>query len=350
MHIPTLLLHALKGTCALNCLAALHLAGPRPVTQRAVMDLTGFEDRAVRKGLHTLLALGLVTCTGERHHTAWQLAPAAEALSAPLANLLPNPQNAEARVLKEEEREKEREKELFNLADSSFEGVQGESAKNADSGSGRQTAQARALRQQFYAAFEAGEIYLQFRRGLADSLLTDDGAAWLRQTLGWICYAQRRLPHIKRGAVVYISLRDRLPCDPAYLPPPGLAFEAALAWAARGGEAEPEPADAEEAAVAAGAGAGETAGAAEAAPAEPDTPEWALWHKVLERLSLELPPSVVAAHLCALRPARLDERRCVLAAPTRQSRDWLTRRLAGVVARALGEETGKNITVEFVSD
>ena len=338
MHTPTLLLHALKGTCALNCLAALHLAGPRPVTQRAVMDLTGFEDRAVRKGLHTLLALGLVTCTGERHHTAWQLAPAAEALSAPLASLLPNPQNAEARVLKEEEREKERKKELFNLADSAFEGAAGESAKNADSGGGRRTAQERALRQQFYAAFEAGEIYLQFRRGLADSLLTDDGAAWLRQTLGWICYAQRRLPHMKRGAVVYISLRDRLPCDPAYLPPPELAFEAALAWAARGGEAEPEP-----------AGDGEPAAAARTPP-RPETPTEALWHTVLERLSLELPPSVVAGHLCALRPVRLDERRCVLAAPTAQSRDWLTRRLGSVVARALGEATGRNITVEFVSD
>ena len=338
MHPSTLLLHALKGTCALNCLAALHLAGPDPVTQRAVTELTGFEERAVRKGLQTLLVLGLVTCTGDQHHTAWQLAPAAAGLSGPLAALLPNPQNADSRLIKEEE-EKEKEKETSILLDSSFEEVAGENAQNADAGGERARAAQQARRQQFYAAFEAAEIYLQFRRGLADSLLRDEGAAWLRQTLGWICYAQRRLPHVKRGAVVYISLRDRLPCDPAYLPPPELAFEAALAWAARGGEAEPEP-----------AGDGEPEAAATRMPPRPETPAEALWHTVLERLSLELPPSVVAGHLCALRPVRLDERRCVLAAPTAQSRDWLTRRLGSVVARALGEATGRNITVEFVSD
>ena len=64
MNTPALLLHALKGTCALNCLAALHLAGPLPVTQRVIMDLTGFDDRAVSKGLNTLLVLDLATCTG----------------------------------------------------------------------------------------------------------------------------------------------------------------------------------------------------------------------------------------------------------------------------------------------
>jgi hypothetical protein len=99
------------------------------------------------------------------------------------------------------------------------------------------------LRSEFYVAFEAANIYLQFRRPLADTLLADDGPAWLRQTLGWICYAQRRLPHVKRGAVVYISLRDRLPCDPAYLPPPELPFDLALAWVVRGGEPEPDDDD-----------------------------------------------------------------------------------------------------------
>src|SRR5262249_1334174 len=110
MHTSALLLHALKGTCALNCLAALHLAGPRPVPQRIVMALTGFDDRAVRKGLHTLLVLGLVPCTGDAHHTGWQLAEAALDLSMPLAPLLPIPQSAESvELLKEEEREGARE-------------------------------------------------------------------------------------------------------------------------------------------------------------------------------------------------------------------------------------------------
>src|SRR5256885_10341052 len=94
---------ALKGTCALNCLAALHLAGPLPVTQRTIMTLTGFDDAAVSKGLNTLRVLGLATCTGDRHHSAWRLARAAQRLLQELDPILQIPENVESeRLLKEE--------------------------------------------------------------------------------------------------------------------------------------------------------------------------------------------------------------------------------------------------------
>ena len=115
MNASALLLLALKGTCALNCLAALHLAGPLPVTQRTIMDLTGFDDAAVSKGLNTLRVLGLVTCTGDKHRTAWQLSPAAQRLHLPLHPFLPIPDNLHSEVFKEEE---EKERVLFQNLDS----------------------------------------------------------------------------------------------------------------------------------------------------------------------------------------------------------------------------------------
>ena len=210
------------------------------------------------------------------------------------------------------------------------------------------------LRSQFYAAFEAASIYLQFRRPLADALLAaEDAPAELRQALGWLCYAERRLPHVKRGAVVYISLRDRLPCDPAYLPPAALPFEAALAWALRGGEAEPEPAEPDDEAddgrqtnETPGVGFAQTPGVmGRGASAEDD-----LWRAVIARLARELSPTVIDAQL---RPARLlavGPDRCLIAAPTPQSRDWLRTRLAAVLARALAELTGRALSVEIVVD
>ncbi len=89
MNTTVMVMHALKETCALHCLVALHLAGPGPVTQQTVMALTGFEDSAVHRGLHKLRALGLATCTGQRHHTGWQLAPAAAELKLGLPPPLP---------------------------------------------------------------------------------------------------------------------------------------------------------------------------------------------------------------------------------------------------------------------
>jgi hypothetical protein len=351
MPPATVFLLALKGTCALNCLAALHLAGPRPVSQRTIMSLTGFDDAAVSKGLNTLRVLGLATCSGDRHRTAWVLAPAAHGLPLPLGPFWSSPENVDSKQDKEEEK-KEKEKESNAQLGSSLLPAAA-NPENPDTGRGA-PARPRSLRpadkrlrRQFYAAFEAADIYLQFRRPLAESLMAgDDGPAWLRQTLGWLCYAQRRLPHVKRGAVVYISLRDQLPCDPAYLPPPALEFDAALAWALRGGEAAwpEERADP----------AGDDLAAASPGPTAQGwpspTPEAELWQALLARLSRELSPAVMDSQLRPARLLALGAERCLIAAATPQSRDWLRTRLAAVLARALAELAGRPLSVEIVVD
>jgi hypothetical protein len=396
VNTPALLLHALKGTCALNCLAALHLAGPLPVTQRVIMDLTGFDDRAVSKGLNTLLVLDLATCTGGRHRTAWQLAPAAQRLPLPLHPFLSSRLNVDSEaLLKEEEEDKERE--ISDTLDSSTlvqasNPLFAESAPtphpaptkshfptlprsrplgaapllSSDRKSPREPASTPlktleslslrggvGLRSEFYAAFEAANVYLQFRRPLADALIAgDDGPAWLRQTLGWICYAQRRLSHVKQGAVVYISLRDRLPCDPAYLPPSELPFDLALAWALRGGEAEPDNDidDVDDISdINDSNDADQTLTVSETLRVL-ENPEDRLWSAVIDKLSRELPAAVIDSQLRPARLVALEEDRCLIAATTPQSRDWLQTRLAAVLARALSQLSGRVLAIEVVVD
>jgi len=375
MNPSTTFLRALKGTCALNCLAALHLAGPLPVTQRTVMDLTGFDDAAVSKGLATLRVLGLATCTGDSHRTAWQLAPTAHHLPLLLDPILPSPDYLDSEgPIKEEEKELSTD-ETNSTLNSSFvleapnpekleSGAAGLAANDdltpspEPDGSPHKTLNAarpwgegsanarrraeRALRAQFYAAFEAASIYLQFRRPLADTLLAaEDGPLWLRQTLGWLCYAERRLPHVQRGAVVYISLRDRLPCDPAYMPPPELPFEAALAWAMRGGEIEPEPDELDD---------DEDETTEQTPGVSGASPERELWQALIARLSRELSPAVIDSQLRPARLLALGPERALIGVPSTQSRDWLRTRLAAVLARALAELTGRALAVEIVVD
>jgi len=371
-------LHMLKETCALHCLMALYALGPLPVSQRAVMDLTGFDDEAVHKGLNKLLILGLAVCAGEDYRSGWQLGPAANAVPLPL-HLLgatapgPIPVLPESDSLKEEEKEKEESIIHSNLLDSSSDDLTTSVAPNQAApaaaphsaavvvlpAKSRQRASPLlpripppaplpngrlpddpTLRRAFYLVFEASDIYLQFRRPLADALLAEDGPAWLHQALGWLCHARRHLPHVQAGAVVYISLRDRLPCDSAYLPPPDLPFAAALAWALRGGEPEEidEPADLD---------SDETLAGSDAA-AVCETPEDQLWRALLERLSGELPRATLDGQLRPARLAAFDDHCCLIAAPTPQSRDWLNARLRTVLAQALGELTHKTMTVEII--
>lgn len=348
------------------------------------MDLTGFDDNAVRKGLNTLLVLGLATCTGDKRRTAWQLVPAAQRLPLPLEPLLRSLENGESAPMLDSAAVKSVEitlptnstrplptpsqkaprsannnqhRTLESPAPSHSRGSRPRPPRPAPplncAGAGQRALgpvtergvnDERVLRLQFYAAFEAANIYLQFRRPLADNLLAAGGPAWLRQTFGWICYAQRRLPHVQRGAVVYISLRDRLPCDPAYLPPPDLPFDAALAWAVRGGE--DEPADEPD---------GDVIDASDTADADQtlrvsDSPEDDLWRAVIERLARELPGAVIDARLRPARLISLDGDRCLIAAPTPQSRDWLAARLSSVLARAVRELTGRELAIEVVVD
>src|SRR5207248_3525375 len=135
-------------------------------------------------------------------------------------------------------------------------------------------------------------------------------------------------PHVKRGAVVYISLRDRLPCDPAYLPPPELPFEAALAWAVRGGEDEPDDDRDDDDGnddqndvnndQTLRALRETLRGAGGAVSAEDE-----LWQALIARLARELSPAVIDSQLRPARLLALSPERCLIAAATPQSRDWL---------------------------
>ena len=148
---------------------------------------------------------------------------------------------------------------------------------------------------------------------------------------------------MQRGAVVYISLRDRLPCDGACLPAPDLPFAEALAWAARGGAAEDsaEPEDPAET---------EAAGEPEAPAATPPSPAERLWQAALQRLRLELPRAVLDGYLAEARLASVAGDHCLIAAATPQARDWLRARLTTALTRALSEAAGRPVRVEVTVD
>ena len=193
------------------------------------------------------------------------------------------------------------------------------------------------LRTELYAAFEAANVWLQFRKKLADKFLDGDAAGGLRETLGWICHSARTEPQRLMGALVYIALRDGLPCPPEYLPPPELPFASALAWALHGGAADEPAADPE--------------GAADEAPPEPafgrDAAQNALWQAACARLTLEVRPALLAPWLRGTRLRAGPEGECQVVAPTPQARDWLANRLAHRLERILAELSGGPVRVAF---
>jgi hypothetical protein len=478
MNSAILVMHALKETCALHCLVALHLAGPHPVTQRTVMTITGFDDGAVHRGLHKLLALGLVTCTGQRHHTAWRLAPAAAQLplglavapiedaaapadpspppalpapgpapvttsadsSPPVAPpVLASPQPLDpaarpaageftpahpppalapphplgaaalpaaatpaARPLPRRARKRprpavdsapplqprtppaaeststpipqpadfaprppfpipplaesapEREKgDLINLKEQATESNRLTPSSNSLSSGSRPPSSgvagppapaADALRASLHAVFHRAGIWPGGRAKLARELAAA-GPHWLDQALGWLCYAVRCFPQMATGAVVYPALRDRLALAPDYLPPPGLSFEAALEWAARGGLDEPAYANDDDRPPAAALISDFQPAAAADQPSTADP-----WAATLARLRAErggpqLDPWFKGARL---QPAGPGAWRLLVATP--QARDWISNRLRGRLARLLGEGLGAPVELEIALD
>jgi hypothetical protein len=279
MNTAIVVLHALKDTCGLHCLVALHLAGPRPVTQQTLMSLTGFDDAAVHRGLHKLLALGLVTCAGRKHLTAWELTPAAATLPLRLAppappappaapeppapsRGFPNRESDAPRVVVVEKEQRDTHI-LSTLPARSQATTTGRRPATAPS---RQPARASppppASRPpptdphiaQLQQVFSHANVWPGGRAELAQALAAADGPRWVRQSLAWLCYAVRECAHMQVGAVVYPALRDRVDPAPEHLPPEELDFAAALQWALRGGreageyanELEGEPAEAAE--------------------------------------------------------------------------------------------------------
>ncbi|MCC6191213.1 MAG: hypothetical protein IT318_19500 [Anaerolineales bacterium] len=426
MNAAILFMHALKETCALHCLLALHIAGPLPVTQRTVMAITGFDDEAVRKGLNKLQALGLAVCSGQRQQTGWQLAPGARQL--PLGGIVPAKPELEPALKEEgcegieggEGSEAIKEIEALELTQSSLVG-DGEAEKQAALGGTAAGAQAavemglaggtgrragpkpaasrpargvvntppsksaakprppsgagakprtpgrgaaarpapetgtpanpadRTLRAQLLTVMARAHVWPNLRLGLADELLAEDGAGWVRQALGWVCYGVRRFPRWDLGAVVYPALRDRLPVDPDYWPPPELEFAAALAWAEAGGEPGPGYANAAQHAPGPPAAEDERPEPGRAAGAAgPQTPEDGLWQQARARLLAEMPGAPLESWLSGARLEARGAGRYRLAVPTPRARDWLSNRLQARLEQALGAAAGEAVELEIV--
>jgi hypothetical protein len=467
MNTAVMFMHALKETCALHCLLALQIAGPGPVTQKAVMAVTGFDDGAVSKGLQKLLALGLVTCSGEGYRTGWRLAggrkglpwevegregegnegngevrelgtQGAEGLERAGENAGKGdakalageghegeddaqreeeiPQKAEsgaAAVVKEEEEledppgieargEAEKSKRAIHVS-SLGGGQQGRRRRRqreraasevvieAKGAAGGKAAEQRAVRAKLLAVMAKAHVWPNLRRTLAEALAREDGEGWLRQALGWMCYGVRRFPRWDIGAVVYPALRDRLLVEPAFLPPEGLGFEAALAWAEAGGEDAARYTNQEigrQPAVSGRQEASETtdppahsqatgsqpatdksggqpaAGSRHARPAAGAQPparqaggrpedegirttiEALIWARAQARLKAELPGAAVGLWLRGARLSALGEGRWGLTVPTPQARDWLSHQLRERLERAIGEGVRVEITCE----
>jgi hypothetical protein len=229
------------------------------------------------------------------------------------------------------------------------------------------------------AVMAKAHVWPNSRAKLADELVREDGAGWVRQALGWLCYGVKRFGHWDIGAVVYPALRDRLLVEPAHLPPEGLGFAAALAWAEAGGEAGPRYANEEESGQAA-AGSGqhgrETDGCAgrhstgaeggrrtdEGRRPEADSGsdsgsegddgqggvEARVWARAQARLQAELPGAAVGLWLRGARVSALGEGRWRLTVPTPQARDWLNNRLRERLERALGE--GARLEIRAVGE
>jgi hypothetical protein len=85
----TALLMACSNSQALNCLVALLLLGPLPVTTGQVQRKANIrDDEAARRGLVILYELGLASYTGpDRYRTNWRLTPAARRLAMDLLSL-----------------------------------------------------------------------------------------------------------------------------------------------------------------------------------------------------------------------------------------------------------------------
>jgi hypothetical protein len=229
-----------------------------------------------------------------------------------------------------------------------------------------------ALRAQLLTVFSRAHIWPGLRRKLSDELLAEDGPGWLRQSLGWICCAVRRFPRMELGAVVYPALRDRLPVDAEFLPPPELDFDHALAWAECGGQPTPDytnaaPDDGPSAVAYTPTHLHTYAPTHPALPSRPAVPSrpqphtplhtytptdlhTALWLSAQSRLQAEMPGPALADWLRGARLDPLGPGRYRLSVPTPQARDWLANRLRQRLVASLSAVAGQAIELDIEVD
>ena len=358
----------MKDTYALHCFVALAIAGPLPVTQKQVGELTGIrDDEAISVSLRKLETLGLAVCTGSRHKTGWALtANAPQSLPLPL-NLLseapaPTPVKPESDLsglalppaptpVKPESDLPGKQISMGTPVKPGSEIPESESFNKLNNDSrihhAEKQKQDPELERQLYQALDAANVYHQLRQTMvAHFLADDDPRRWLRSLLGWICFAirdgasSRNKKSIGQRVYPMLTLRDghrpeHSPDD--CLPPENLPFGEALAWALAGGPAASDPEAAPELEF-------------EAEPALPMrilTPAEQIWTSSIQRFRVELGEPFFRNWLSDAIPVSYEVDVLTVGVRNQQARDYLSRVAVEKLQRALFKMTSRNITVKL---
>ena len=175
-----------------------------------------------------------------------------------------------------------------------------------------------------------------------------EGLDYLPHLLAHIAYSRSQQfladGQQRPGAYVKLAVQERALGDPNFMPPAGLSFEHALAWALRGGHFETDMPDDQ---------APEPEPEIDPALAEPiqtnagQQVPLAVWQAALSRLQLELNKSVFDTWV---RPAVLlgyesDPETFRLGVPHIYAKEWLERRLMHQIKSALGDIVGRQTEV-----
>ncbi len=361
-------LRELKQGALLHTLVALQLLG-EPVSIKRLVEETGWSADKIREALEFLASprRGLVTAVAHGRHRLWALTAGAEGVevwtggwvgAAPLPGAAP-PEEAE---IDSADSAAPPAESVLEPAACAAPPVAEVTPRIAVSDPIALTAENRiiesdqsinsdsdgpALYAHMLQALGACGIYFQLRPRLARELSAQDGRVWLRQVLGWLAYAVEAGADTESrlGATIYPVLRDRQTVPDRYLPPPGLPFTEALAWAQGRGQAA-SPVETPRWGVSPRWGASPSA-APDAAPAStapgvapPPMPEATVWAGVLKRLRGQVTGEVFAGRLANTRLTRSPAGAWVLLAPSPYAADWLRYRLGLTLTRELSALVG----------
>ena len=198
----------------------------------------------------------------------------------------------------------------------------------------------------YHEALLRGKVYRQLVPPLARAMAAE-GEDYLPHLLAHIAYSRSSQfaadAQQRPGAYVKLAVQERALGDPAFMPPAGLSFDHALAWALRGGQfesdasADPEPESAPD-------------------PVDPIKTDagaqslLAVWQAALSRLQLAVNKEVFEQWL---RPAALldyepDPETLVIGVPHAYARDFLEHRLMDRIQSSLGAVIGRSVAVRVV--
>jgi hypothetical protein len=202
------------------------------------------------------------------------------------------------------------------------------------------------LKALYQEALTAGHVFPQFIAAWSRAL-TEEGPDYLPHLLGHIAYAYSpACDYDKPGAYVKEMAAERLPAPAEFLPPAGLNFAGALAWALRGGRAEELPAPA----------ASKPDPASEPAMPDPalDAP-WEgcaqsprqIWQTACRQLQLELNKSVYDTWVRSVAALPPEDGVFVLGVSHTYAKDWLENRLLETLKRVVSGVVGRGVEVRL---